>query len=877
MTKACEKFLEALEEEGNASALDCFQRHSSRSDDLDLAEVLQSLPKKDYKRFGAALEKKVAQALDSLPSAEENGDTPPADDPSVTLLIGAASVALLMVSELGAASKHAPSELLSAAAMLHDRALLSAEDFPALQEAVSKLCEAWWAKDLPGKESLVPQTVPYLLVKALASGKASDVKRVYGLRAALLLFDFDDESIASLKRLLLRCAFAPPFLRAADGRRLVSSLFSLHPQMARELVAIIKNQIPAGRKSVLDAYGDILYRAWRTASGPTVYELEYNGLQPLMEAALHASTPALAAALRRVLDGFHGQKRQRGVDEMLLRLYEPILFRALAAANGAVRRNAAHVLVDAFPLQDPAAPAEEADSLLQKQFKILTTLLKDDAPAVRQVAVEGVCSVLRVYWEMVPAATAVAFMAKLVDDLAHDAASAAVRAAVVSGISALVDLPLAQPALKACLPRMGGLLSDSAPKVRVAMADLLLTVRSVRAIKFFEVVPVEKLLDSLESDQAPVASRIARLLLPSYLPPAAGPEEAAGRLLMLFSQHPGAAAAMCRHAPAVGADPSVCWDVVELLRDHLIAGAPRGTSSSPTPPPPAKGKGGKRKSRAPATPVAAREDEDAEEIDPEMWEAISVGLRELCLSLMAAGHEAPGGVFAGELLQELLAAGPTPEARAAVLRMAAAIPADGAPSRLLQSCRRQLADASGGAMSEEDFSAIACVCAWGGASELAGQVEDALARPLPDAAASATPKSSKRAKPAHEMGMLGAAKTVLALLGEEGTRRAMVDGGHLAAFLPRLLAGAKGAVAAPEASQGEGTAASMIMACGKAALHILLAARAPAHSRGDFTTPFPAGGRGGPDAEEAAASALGEMMDAVAEAMAEWDPPSAPA
>ena len=44
--------------------------------------------------------------------------------------------------------------------------------------------------------------------------------------------------------------------------------------MSRELGAIVRNQIPAGRKSVLDAYGDILYRAWRDATGACLLEVE---------------------------------------------------------------------------------------------------------------------------------------------------------------------------------------------------------------------------------------------------------------------------------------------------------------------------------------------------------------------------------------------------------------------------------------------------------------------------------------------------------------------------------------------------------------------------------------------------------------------------
>lgn len=48
-----------------------------------------------------------------------------------------------------------------------------------------------------------------------------------------------------------RCAFAPEYLRCAEGRRFLSALFCLQPQLSKELQAIVRNQIPSGRKSVL--------------------------------------------------------------------------------------------------------------------------------------------------------------------------------------------------------------------------------------------------------------------------------------------------------------------------------------------------------------------------------------------------------------------------------------------------------------------------------------------------------------------------------------------------------------------------------------------------------------------------------------------------
>ena len=44
--------------------------------------------------------------------------------------------------------------------------------------------------------------------------------------------------------------------------------------MVREMGAIIRNQIPSGRRSMLDAYGEILLRAWRECTGASLLATE---------------------------------------------------------------------------------------------------------------------------------------------------------------------------------------------------------------------------------------------------------------------------------------------------------------------------------------------------------------------------------------------------------------------------------------------------------------------------------------------------------------------------------------------------------------------------------------------------------------------------
>ena len=47
------------------------------------------------------------------------------------------------------------------------------------------------------------------------------------MREALSLLDFEDESISDVRALLVRAAFTPAFLKATEGRRFLSYLFTL--------------------------------------------------------------------------------------------------------------------------------------------------------------------------------------------------------------------------------------------------------------------------------------------------------------------------------------------------------------------------------------------------------------------------------------------------------------------------------------------------------------------------------------------------------------------------------------------------------------------------------------------------------------------------
>lgn len=100
---------------------------------------------------------------------------------------------------------------------------------PSLKVTIARICEKCWVNETDGAENFVTQLIPYLLIASLSPlAHDADVKRLYNIRMSFLLLDFDDESIESIRCLIIRCFIHPAFLRSADGRRFLSFLFSVH-------------------------------------------------------------------------------------------------------------------------------------------------------------------------------------------------------------------------------------------------------------------------------------------------------------------------------------------------------------------------------------------------------------------------------------------------------------------------------------------------------------------------------------------------------------------------------------------------------------------------------------------------------------------------
>ncbi|XP_075498615.1 LOW QUALITY PROTEIN: uncharacterized protein LOC142536987 [Primulina tabacum] len=455
------------------------------------------------------------------------------------------------------------SDLLPAAQELHDNLIFFESDSGLLSE-IATLCEDWWKGNLSGKETLITQSLPVILSRSLTLKKKVDVHRVYALRDAFMLFDFEDDSIEDLKHLLIRCVISPLYLKTEDGLKFIAFLFGLSAQLAKEVFAMIKSQIPYRRKSMVEAYGEIIFRAWKAVEGSSKEEIEKGFLQGLIEDAICASSEALAASVRRILRVFVSNRTIIGVEKLIFHLTEPVIFRSLQASNSNVRQNALHLLLDLFPLEDPNATKEVKDTLLEKQLFLLEKLLVDECPDVRVVSVEGSCRILCLFWEIIPSSTITKIITIIFDHMTHDACTE-VRLSTVNGVMYLLGNPQSHEVLKVLLPRLGHLILDSTLAVRGAVIDLLLLLKDIRNFHFHKVVSLDTLCYTLANDQPLVARKITKLLVPSYFPSKVTEEEACKRCITLIKRSPTAGARFCEFVASEGASRRSLMKLFKVL------------------------------------------------------------------------------------------------------------------------------------------------------------------------------------------------------------------------------------------------------------------------------------------------------------------------
>ncbi|XP_057272465.1 condensin-2 complex subunit G2 [Pezoporus wallicus] len=526
-----EAFLEIVSKDSIEDFLRYTQHPKKTFDHFDLNELLEELPRKQKEVLWERLMKLLTECLMESPvetwqriEDDENNDNMeveivPETKQTVAVIQGVTAVVSASIRAVDETANY--KALAECVFILKGILLVLPEPEKKLQGAIQHVCEMWWEKGLEGKEDIGKTLFIILLRKSLnTAATGADIVRVWNLHQILLSFDYDSEEINEVKDLLLQCFMSVKYIKKEEGRRFLSFLFSWNVNFIKMIHGTVKNQLQFFSRFLMEYISEVYFRAWKKVSGEFVEILEHNCIQDFMHHGIHLpkSSP-VHSKVREVLSYFHKQSKVRqGVEEMLYRLYQPILWRALKARNSEVRSNAAFLFVDAFPVHDPSFNTEEMNTEIQKQFEELFNLLEDPHPVVRSTGILGVSQITSKYWEMIPPTILADLLNKLIGELAYDTTSADVRCSVFKCLPIILDNKLSHPLLEQLLPTVRHSLHDNSEKVRVAFVDMLLKVKTVKAAKFWKICPMEHLLTRLEVDSRPVSRRIANLLFNSFFP-----------------------------------------------------------------------------------------------------------------------------------------------------------------------------------------------------------------------------------------------------------------------------------------------------------------------------------------------------------------------
>ncbi|NXA13902.1 CNDG2 protein, partial [Sapayoa aenigma] len=548
-------------------------------DRFDLDELVEELPRKQKEALWERLTQLLTGSLveNSVETWRMTGDAKSDDNMEVeitpeikqTVAVIQGVTAVVTASIPGVDENVNYKALLECVLILNDILPAIPASEKILQEALQRVFGMWWEKGLEGKEVLGKTLFLILLRKSLnKAATGADIVRVWNLHQALLCFDYDSEESNEVKDLLLQSFMSVKYMKKEEGRRFLSFLFSWNVNFIKMIHGTVKNQLQFFPRSLMEHVAEIYFRAWKKVSGEFIEVLEHNCIQDFMFHGIHLlrSSP-VHCKVREVLSYFHKQSKVRqGVEAMLYRLYQPVLWRALKARNSEVRANAAFLFVDAFPVREPSFDTEEMDCEIQKQFEELFNLLEDPHPVVRSTGILGVTQITSRYWEMIPSTILADLLQKIIGDLSCDITSADVRCSVFKCLPIILDNKLSHPLLEQLLPATKHSLHDSSEKVRVAFVDMLLKIKATKAAKFWNVCPMEHLLARLEVDSRPVSRRIVNLLFNSFLPITQPEDVWCERCVALIQMNPAAARKFYQYAHECTAPTNIAKLMLTIRR-----------------------------------------------------------------------------------------------------------------------------------------------------------------------------------------------------------------------------------------------------------------------------------------------------------------------
>lgn len=418
------------------------------------------------------------------------------------------------------------------------------------------------------------------MMKCLTNPTLSYVRRMYAFRKVLYLFDFDDEESITLKDFVFELIFQGKLAEFEEGVKCLEFILTIDLNLSLDIHLKIKNSFLELNKEKAQFLGKLYANCWKHLSKEKSIHLadfEVKILQDLMHCSVYTANLAIINLLQEFMFSFHhGSLKSSDFAQLLIRLYEPILWRSLKAPHPQVRINGAMLFFNLFPLKDPLVSSSKNEEFLNTQFKELHSLLNDVDQRIRKLAIKHTFKILKSKHQELPNESMAEVLTFVLEELSldHSSGASCIRIEVILGVLELINCEELQEMVFVVIPNLTFLLHDRCEKVRIHFMDCVLQIKKMPGIKLFEIFNINEFLYRLANDTSnSVKDKICELLCTYYLPVKKSCEEKATRVKELVDYDFDAAFYFLSWSIHKKANSCLVSEVLICLMDHVFQGS----------------------------------------------------------------------------------------------------------------------------------------------------------------------------------------------------------------------------------------------------------------------------------------------------------------
>ncbi|XP_066586603.1 condensin-2 complex subunit G2-like isoform X2 [Prorops nasuta] len=401
-----------------------------------------------------------------------------------------------------------PNVLLEIVIILHSTTLTKIADIK-VKDKISYLLEQWWILDMIWKEKVIINAVKYLIGRSGTSLK--HIKRLYNIRTAVCLLKEEEE----IQELLI-FAQKKPVLSLLEGKELLSFLLSLGEKWIMGIYGNIKVLLEKTDSFTVLAYADIYASAILSADKINKKLITNKCLGNIVFHCLRAERGSSKSdKLRENLQIFLNylyNHRQLAIRKLMHEKFDTMLWDHLKAPGSCVRCNAAEFLFMSCYFPDKCVLKGRKNSLFIKHYNAVTDLLNDPNHEVCLASINGSCKIMEKNWSFIPNSIKEKWFHTFLN-YTKSSNSSEIRAAVFYGLKHVLTNGNTREIIKEILPHYCNSIYDTNEMVVEAFVKLLFYAHTNVGILFWDIIPVDSVLEKLEvTDSKSLSQNLIKLL-----------------------------------------------------------------------------------------------------------------------------------------------------------------------------------------------------------------------------------------------------------------------------------------------------------------------------------------------------------------------------